>query len=81
MVVIPGAMESISAVRCAMDWPFHDLAVVERTRLNFSVSFVELGSVYAKHPLGYMGKPLFRPHGAHNCDGGIAVLHSVVLSS
>ena len=61
MVVIPGAVESISAVRRALEWPFHDLVVVERTRVNFSVSFVELGSVYAKHPPSYMGKPLFRP--------------------
>ena len=51
-------MASISAVRCALDWLFHDLVDVERTRVNLSVSFVELGSVYAKHPHGYMGKPL-----------------------
>ena len=58
MVVIPGVIKSISAVRCALDWLFHDLVDVERTRVNLSVSFVELGSVYAKHPHGYMGKPL-----------------------
>lgn len=57
MVVIPGVMESISAVQCVLDWLFHDLVVVERTRVSVSVSFVEVGSVYAKHLPGYMGKP------------------------